>query len=638
MDTTDEEPLCQRKAEMDKKNEAQSVPCLMPLLVVLASIMVLLSYSLHRAHGDTFLSLHSRRRLSTGIRGDTFQRMNNKGHYESLAGQEKEEMTSEDTHGISEESTRNLEGASLTGVDFEKAKAIAKDVLSLIRNRYELGGPIGSQFFLTANNMAASTWDLMKYKYAVKTLKKDQSFLMIFGGSSVTAAHDNYYNQSYPAVVDHRMGPILKALGVELKVHNIAQGANNCSPYQLCYESMGGWNPDFVGWEQSYNCGHDDPIFELASRVAGFSDNKAVVYYSASGAWSPDKCPPSKDSPPFSNEDWTPDKAGLPKWEPTEADLKKEKELLDSYHKSKASSHRFSNVVSDPSYNAVQAHGFNVWEPNPQCKGKKDGKDITACSGIDAAQGCELRFMTHEAGAYGSDNGHGAAWHPTRGFHMLRGEAIAWLYTMTLLDSIYMMEDALKTKKPEDLLQDYSKILHDMQPPMPPPKRCQQYHCEFRPICYTDYRPHYADNLTLSNIIVGKTNWTYDADEVGDWSIHYGYLDSKPLWTGEGPEAGEIHLRVTIDKLDTVWVCGAIKESLMHAKVFLDQNVNFNGLNGNVTNYVPSSSRVEWSKRKYVGNECKAILGLPTGNHVISISTNGSAAGHKTALSHVIMW
>lgn len=529
--------------------------------------------------------------------------------------------------------SRKLDGTVIPGVDFDKAKKLAKDLLSLIRNRYELEGPIGSQFFLTANNMAAETWDLMKYKFAVKTLRQNQTFLMIFGGSSVTAAHDNYYNQSYPAIVDHRMNPILKALGVDLVVHNIAQGANNCSPYQLCYESMGGQNPDFLGWEQSYNCGHDDPIFELAARIAGFSDNKAVVYYSASGAWSPDKCPPSKDSPPFSNEDWTPESAGLPKWEPTLDDLKKEKDLLESYHKSRASSHRFSNVISDSSYRGVQAHGFNVWEPNPLCKGKKDGKDISACSGIDAAQGCALRFMTHEAGVYGSDNGHGAAWHPTRGFHLLRGEAIAWLYTMTLLDSIYMMEDALKTKKPEDLLRDYTKILNDMQPPMPPPKRCQQYHCELRPVCYTDYRPHYTESLTLKNIIVGKTNWTYDADEVGDWSIHYGYLDSKPLWTGEGPEAGEIHLKVTIDKLDTVWICGAIKESLMHAKVFLDANVK-----GNLTNYEPGSSRVEWTKRKYVGNECKAITGLPTGTHVLSLSTNGSAVNHKTALSHVIMW
>ena len=41
---------------------------------------------------------------------------------------------------------------------------------------------------------------------------------------------------------------------------------------------------------------------------------------------------------------------------------------------------------------------------------------------------------------YGQASGRGANWHPTRGFHLLRGEAIAWLYTMPLLDAMYMIE------------------------------------------------------------------------------------------------------------------------------------------------------------------------------------------------------
>jgi hypothetical protein len=137
-----------------------------------------------------------------------------------------------------------------SGIDFAKAKSLAKDVLNLIQKRYELDTPLGSNFLLTTANMGAQTWDIMKYKFALKMLQKKQTFLMTFGGSSVTAAHDNYYNQSYPAIVEKRMAPILKALGIEMQVHNIAMGANNCVPYILCYESMGGVNPDFMGWEQ----------------------------------------------------------------------------------------------------------------------------------------------------------------------------------------------------------------------------------------------------------------------------------------------------------------------------------------------------------------------------------------------------
>lgn len=78
---------------------------------------------------------------------------------------------------------------------------------------------------------------------------------MLFGGSSVTAGHDNYFEQSYPLVFQRRVASVFEALAVELVVRNIAQGSNNCLPYNLCLNSMGGDDVDWIGWEQSYNCG-----------------------------------------------------------------------------------------------------------------------------------------------------------------------------------------------------------------------------------------------------------------------------------------------------------------------------------------------------------------------------------------------
>lgn len=121
-------------------------------------------------------------------------------------------------------SFRNLEDR----IDFKDAVVLAQDVLNLIRHRYELDG-IGGQFFLASNNVDRHTWDVIKFKMAKKILGKEQ-FLMTFGGSSVTAGHDNYHNQSYPAVVNRRLSPILEALDVELVVRNIAQGE---SKYKL---------------------------------------------------------------------------------------------------------------------------------------------------------------------------------------------------------------------------------------------------------------------------------------------------------------------------------------------------------------------------------------------------------------------
>lgn len=175
----------------------------------------------------------------------------------------------------------------------------AEAVVNLIHFRYEMNNHYRKQFFLAAGNMPDFTWDILKYKFAIKMLAngiENTTFLMIFGGSSVTAGHDNFYNQSWPFVFERRMKPLFEAVGVTLKVHNIAQGANNCRPSNLCYEAMGGLpgiKADFIGWEQSFNCGRDAGIFELMARTAAW--NKGVVYYHASGAFSQNGCKPSTD-------------------------------------------------------------------------------------------------------------------------------------------------------------------------------------------------------------------------------------------------------------------------------------------------------------------------------------------------------
>lgn len=76
----------------------------------------------------------------------------------------------------------------------------------------------------------------------------DLEYRMVYGGSSVTAGHDNQYNQSYPEVVGRSLRSVLAVFGVDTTVHNIAQGNNQCFPSNYCYDSMGGSDPDFVNW------------------------------------------------------------------------------------------------------------------------------------------------------------------------------------------------------------------------------------------------------------------------------------------------------------------------------------------------------------------------------------------------------
>jgi len=158
---------------------------------------------------------------------------------------------------------------------------------------------------------------MQKYKIAVKILESLQNksenstttYLMVFGGSSVTAGHDNYYYQSHPFVFERRLKDIFKSIGIDLLVRNIAQGANNCLPYNYCYEAMGGFDADFIMWEQSFNCGRDRGIFELMARNAYWYG--AVIYYMASGGYIPSICPKSKEKFPRIHEDWTPQQANI---------------------------------------------------------------------------------------------------------------------------------------------------------------------------------------------------------------------------------------------------------------------------------------------------------------------------------------
>ncbi len=143
-----------------------------------------------------------------------------------------------------------------------------------------------------------------------------------------------------------------------------------------------------------------------------------------------------------------------------------------------------------------------------------------------------------------------------------------------------------------------------------------------------------------NNFVLNCLCWYFfiyiDPFEYGEWSIHYGYLDGKPLYSAK-PANGEISIKVSIttSAINYILLCGAAKESLLHTTIFLDLNVPANKRNAD---YVPSTSRVEWTKHKVLGNECKYIEEIPKGDHVLTIVPNPTHPDHVTSLSHVIFW
>jgi len=126
------------------------------------------------------------------------------------------------THNFITFSSLNTSFADLHAL--HAAKSQADKLANLIYQRFEFHNKDWFQFFMGSSNMPDYAWDILKYKVAKKFVDGNSTFLFIFGGSSVTAGHDNYYNQSYPLVLERRLKPVFDALGISLLVHNIAQG------------------------------------------------------------------------------------------------------------------------------------------------------------------------------------------------------------------------------------------------------------------------------------------------------------------------------------------------------------------------------------------------------------------------------
>lgn len=524
--------------------------------------------------------------------------------------------------------------------DLEKGKQKLNELLDLIYNRYQLGDPEGDHFY-SNQNIATNGWDIYKYRLAKKVLtptNEDRRYLMIFGGSSVTAGHDNRFNSSYPLIVKKRLDPIFEALGLDLVVDNIAQGNNNCMPYELCYESMGNEDPDFVNWEQSYNCGHDKDAFEYTARVAGMSKHRGVVYFSASGAWVP-QGELSQFNPPYCAEEWTVSSVQAPHTPLTHktftaADLAAEREKLNKFHGS-GTGGSYQRFLSDSAYIASTApSGFNVWQTNP----------VTKKPGVDSVLPT-TRFFTAEAGWYDNPGKNGARHHPTKAFHMMRGESIAYLHAVTLLDALYMIiEDLAGGATRESLFEKYTKQLDKIQPPLPKPKACQKagLYCEDKAVCYTDYTPHYNANRTLRELVIGKTEWAESGAELTDWHNKGGYQDLKPVWSNE-KIGGEIYLKVATGKTNRMMLCGG-KESLKHITIQIDLHAG-EKRDTDYSQYsfdsrpAGSSPLVTWRDRKYAQNECTILSNIPQGTHILGLVRNETLKkDHVSSIAHVVVW
>jgi hypothetical protein len=136
-------------------------------------------------------------------------------------------------------------------------------------------------------------------------------------------------------------------------------------------------------------------------------------------------------------------------------------------------------------FSGVSGSGVNMWTkyPNGLCSTLKEGGEIfkKECTASAIYESCSLKFLTSDLKTYGL--GRGAAWHPTVGIHLLRGELLVWLYGVTLLDSLFTTRELLSRASPEAVLKgidSYSlpipltslSLSLSLSPPPPPLSLC----------------------------------------------------------------------------------------------------------------------------------------------------------------------
>ena len=325
-----------------------------------------------------------------------------------------------------------------------------------------------------------------------------------------------------------------------------------------------------------------------------------------------------------------------------------------------------------PHYKGVGTHGFSVWARGAL------GDVMRFRSPCHDKNGSH--WMVKEGGIFGRAGGQGAGWHPPAGMHLLRGEVLAYNYVHILIDAMYMVEIDLAREKERatattpilssssssssssslsslskssdapvlfspsarspSLSLHYQSILDSLQVPIPTKPLYCSPDCDTKPLCFTNFKPHYNPEFSLDSIIVGNhTGWA-SVDKLGSGGKDeriYGWLDRRPCYEAQGPNHF-LHLTIAIAHANIsnhVRVCGySSKESLKHAVFWLDAHVKT--LPGPDYASPPTSVLRALDKRKYAQDECTLLHDLPVGRHVLNIQTNPNATTHVTSLSHVI--
>jgi hypothetical protein len=96
-----------------------------------------------------------------------------------------------------------------------------------------------------------------------------KTFVLSFAGYSVTVGRGNYYNQSYPFVVERILAPLFQTEfnnEIQLIVRNSAIGGIPSFPYGFCFNHFLGNDANVISWDYSMNEGKASTVLEAYIR------------------------------------------------------------------------------------------------------------------------------------------------------------------------------------------------------------------------------------------------------------------------------------------------------------------------------------------------------------------------------------
>lgn len=99
---------------------------------------------------------------------------------------------------------------------------------------------------------------------------------MSFAGTSVTAGHDNLFEESYPMVFARALEPVFEAAGVELHVRNHAMGNNPAVPSAFCVGAQLGEDTDVAVWEFGMMVRFEGGAVYMCTCVGGYGQRQPI--------------------------------------------------------------------------------------------------------------------------------------------------------------------------------------------------------------------------------------------------------------------------------------------------------------------------------------------------------------------------